>query len=999
MRAICSSFMEEKMLRLRGHSWLAHAACVLVAMVMLLGPASGRVSAQELPQAVPEPRAYFVIVSPPDIHNLDIPRFKDMEEADKFSAKVMMERVLQLNGELVKLQEAGLIQNFELVNNGQYYRIEGVDPAAFPMIERLEIVDAIIDDTGGDLACLANKVETLPNRLWDMSRVQIAHETSLIETDLDASPIIEIYQSSYEDWWNINTIVTPNTEVKLEIWRGGNLVAYDYSLSGNTGYVYFSPDYISCPSGHFSWNLITGDTVKIIDSGQTYQTVYAPISGWANPDTNIVFGTTLPWRTVAINFWMTPLTNYCETLDTTVHTASGDSGSFSINTSSQIDFTQNTSVTIYSIDSSGNYTYTNARVFSINIWAEYSGIDFRHMPNMDFTGTLTRDASIISSVSGQTDDEGYGWGEFSAPTQVGDVFNLTVGSDTFVRTVESRSFPEITSFDPETGVLTGIGIPGEKIFIEVYPSSDSAIVKCNYFYQCEGIIIPESGLFTINIGPVSPGQGVDLIKVLQDGRIIGKFVFYEPVINANPQYNRVIFDDVYWGDDPIVTLKDSLGGIKHSLIASRYFYGYTYYAQFNADMIAGDRIEITDGHRTDVMVVGDLRNLRLNYNTNILTGQGTGQKVMAQINGSNGDSYSYCSEHDLGSETNFALAVPVVNAAYQAYVELYGADGNVTSGYAYSLDLNVWVNNSTLIGVAETPGVTVNWELWRSENKIYEGNTSLGPTIDFFYVWLGTPPLTGDTLVVTTSDGNSASIVYPVLNATADFSTRTVSGKSIPNRSGWINFYGQTPDRYFSYNVSNFADSGGSYLVHLPQEMYWSEDCVPVNPAYPCVTLGNYSWDMENFLIINGPGYPNPIAADVYEMDDTKENASGISGLQSHTIHTDNDLDWVKFTVSQEDVDHGHPFLFKTYGLGWDFDLVMELLAQDGMTLLDIIEDENWDGSGLGPEMQHIFTEPGTYYLRLHSMGTDWDGGYCDSKYSLLVIKDPQYVFLPLIKR
>jgi len=591
---------------------------------------------------------------------------------------------------------------------------------------------------------------------------------------------------------------------------------------------------------------------------------------------------------------------------------------------------------------------------------------------------------------------GIGWESSRLLLKQAMSIEITTELDTFTRTVEALSIPEITSFDPETGALTVTGIPGEKFYIEVYENSRSVMVKCGYSYQCSGFTIPENGIFTVNIGPVSPGQGVDLVKMLQDGRIIGRIVFNEPAINAFPQYDQVNFDVGNWGGAPIVILKDSLGGVKQSLTASMSYYNYTYYAQFSVDMVPGDKIEITNGYQTDVMTVGDLSNLRLNYNTKILTGQGTGDKVSTRISGF--DIY-YCFDHPLEGATDFSIPIPVVKADTQAYVELYGADGNVTSIYAYALDLNVWVNNSSLRGYTETPGVTVNWELSRNGTKYDEGSTLTEGMSTYFYTWYNVTPQTGDMLVVTTSDGNSASIVYPTLTASADFTDRTISGKSIPNRWGWINFYRHTPDYYFSYNLSNLADSTGSYLVHMPQEMYWDTDCTPINADYPCGTLGNYSWDAENFWIINWPGWPDSIAADAYETDDSKENASSISSPQSHTVHTYYDEDWVKFTVSQEDVDHGHVYLLKTYGLGLDFNLVMELRAPDGVTILDNYEGENWDGSGLGPEMQHIFTEPGTYYLRLHSMGSDWDGGYCDSHYNLLVIKDPKYVFLPLIKR
>jgi len=144
------------MLHSMNYKMLFRAICVFLALAMIFGPIRGSVAAQEIPQIEPEPRVYLVSISPPDFHNLEVPQFKNMEEAGKFSAKIMMGRVTQLYGELSNLKDAGLIQNFELVNNGQYYRIEGVDPIAFPMIERLDIVETIIDDTGAEPACLTS---------------------------------------------------------------------------------------------------------------------------------------------------------------------------------------------------------------------------------------------------------------------------------------------------------------------------------------------------------------------------------------------------------------------------------------------------------------------------------------------------------------------------------------------------------------------------------------------------------------------------------------------------------------------------------------------------------------------------------------------------------------------------------------------------------------------------------------------------------------------------
>ena len=59
------------------------------------------------------------------------------------------------------------------------------------------------------------------------------------------------------------------------------------------------------------------------------------------------------------------------------------------------------------------------------------------------------------------------------------------------------------------------------------------------------------------------------------------------------------------------------------------------------------------------------------------------------------------------------------------------------------------------------------------------------------------------------------------------------------------------------------------------------------------------------------------MSADGYEGDDALASAKPYAGVQSHTFHTTDDVDWISFTVPAEDATNAVPYHIRTYNLGW----------------------------------------------------------------------------------
>ncbi len=122
---------------------------------------------------------------------------------------------------------------------------------------------------------------------------------------------------------------------------------------------------------------------------------------------------------------------------------------------------------------------------------------------------------------------------------------------------------------------------------------------------------------------------------------------------------------------------------------------------------------------------------------------------------------------------------------------------------------------------------------------------------------------------------------------------------------------------------------------------------------------------------------------DSYETDNTAAQAKTIStdGVPQHRNFTpDGDQDWVKFSA-----DAGVPYAMQATCTGGDCDTIMHLVDSDGSHELSQNDDY---GSGPGSRIVYIFSQAGTYYVRVHHYRSNRSGN--GTRYDLTVTRNAQ---------
>jgi hypothetical protein len=122
-------------------------------------------------------------------------------------------------------------------------------------------------------------------------------------------------------------------------------------------------------------------------------------------------------------------------------------------------------------------------------------------------------------------------------------------------------------------------------------------------------------------------------------------------------------------------------------------------------------------------------------------------------------------------------------------------------------------------------------------------------------------------------------------------------------------------------------------------------------------------------------------APDGYEPDDDMAGAKNYAGLQHHTFHSADDVDWVRLIVPS-----GAPLGYHVATHGAFIWQHVEALMPDGVTML-----ASWysqDGRGVNSSLD--LPGPGTYYLRIVP-----DGVNCYAQYDLLAL--PARLYLPVL--
>lgn len=985
-------------------------AALLVGLLLVTIPT---LAAEPAPTPLPVPSAgssprvdYLLVlpVIPPD--PAEIPPSLSPEQVAEYARSLTYRQAQPLLADLGRLRAEGMIAEFEVRSDLHGVVVTGATAQAMEELSRLLDVAAVMPyaDTQPP-ACAAAAAEALPDQVLGLSRMAASSAPRLRAAGLApqaTDPSIDAYvppgSTGDPSWYTyVWGRTTPNTSVTMRILRGGRVIATQSTTSNSSGYYYFYPYWQSCPTSGYGWSLRQGDVVEVTAHGSTVSTVVAYLRAWVDPATNIVAGKTDPGRSAEVRLYhYSSDPCYSTTYSQTVGT--DGSGNFAANFTGQVDFNRLAAANVYARDANGNSTYYWFYAYRISAYFDDADFWGYLKPEVDFTATLSRAGSIVSTYSGRSSANDYYYGWFTDTIQSGDVISVSGGGVSMQYTATGFD----VTLNPATDQTTGATGPNRLVRAYFYKRTWGSVrTSCSWNSQCKSSTAGSSGNFTLN-------AGMDLVR--------GDYAyFYVYDAEGNYQYGQrtvpatvadLVWNEVagYWGDPAAgylaVTLKDNGGTVKEtrSWVWVDSWDG-EFYTYMGSAISPTDIIEVTDGVVTETMTVQNLT-ARLNGGTGRLTGNAASGRLLAQLWDFRRDSgyrYSYCNETTVASPYDLTFSGAQVGGQDEAEVWNSGPDGHYTYRYARAFTVNAQKGDDYVYGYTETPYAPVTVTLRRSGSPIAVYPTTSDRDGYYSAGLSDGGPVTitqGDTVFVQTGDGDSVSLPIPQLTVNADAANSRVYGKSPAGQPVEPEARRHYNWGWYSYSQNVTADSSGNYSASF-NGLYWSRDCSAVNLGHRCAQPAAYYYNATGHMVwVEGP-YPQPMGPDIYESDDTPETARTYVGVQSHTFHIYTDTDWVTFTVPQADAGNGVPYRIETFNLGWGMDTYLHLYDTDGTTELAYDDD-----SGPGLASLIVWTPPaaGTYYVKARPYSSS-STAYCDAVYDLMILPVRARVYMPLVVR
>ena len=978
----------------------------LLLTLLLIGSASVRAQdPKQLPTDKPQlaqevgelPAEYLFAlpVLPPE----DVPADLSPDQATEYARHLTLKQAEPLLAEIEKLQAMGAVTHFETRPELHGVIVSLAQPGQTLLALRNLLGGATIIPKGENWDCARDAAEALREQALAASRVAERRSRTRDEglSALATNPSIFVYRSPYGNYGYIYGQTTANTAVTMVLYRPDDTVRVTRTTtSDSNGYYYFWPSWHSCPTGRYDWYPYVGDTVQVTVEGNTVRTVVASLSAWVDPVANTVSGLTAPGRSVEVTVYH--YSSLCFSTPYRSVVGTNASGAFQASFGGIVDFDRLAWAEVHARDANGNSTYSYFAAYRLG--ADFGGSHFwgYMKPNIPFTAHLKRGGAIVSSFTGKTDATNYFSGGFGTTVQAGDVIEVR-GADVAM-SYTATSLTDL-ALDHYSNRATGITGPGRRVGAGFYKNTDyPAYNGCNWDNHCAETTADGSGRFALDSGfDLERGDYAYLYIYDAEGN-------YQttsgrrnvPLISTSPGSSYV---DGVWKENSVYLNAVLRQGATIKSTASNIWvssYDALYSLYFSTSVQVGDQIDVGDGAFTTTMTVQDVT-ARVDSSNDIVYGRAPAGSMTLRIGGPDcGDGYwrGECRQigHDGGA---YSLGPFSFGLNAWAYADVYfvGPDGHQTYAPGRAFSVGAAKGGTWIYGYTVEPGATVDITLRDSALGV---KSSASVTSDS-WGWFGTNSSAtiaqGDRLSVSTSDGWSAQVIIPELTVNADPANNRLYGRAPANRPvvsslrRWDTCCG-----YWYYSSTTMSDGGGNYSASFTG-LYWSYDCQAMHVGGQCTQPAVYYYDTACHEIWAEGEYPSYVNFDAYEDDDDHSRASAYTGLQHHSFHEYPDDDWVRFTVSADDMARNVSYYLATLNLGVGTDTVLTLYAGDGTTELAYDDDS---GPGLASLIVWKPSAAGTYYLKARPFGQN-DTAYCGALYDLLIYPMRYWLYVPLALR
>lgn len=898
--------------------------------------------------------------------------------------------------ELERLRAEGRIEGFEVRPDLHGVVVTGAVPAALDQLSRVGDIGAVMAYADEPPACAVAAAEALPEQVLGLSHARAeqpkqAQAAGAIQT---TNPSILVYAPPGSTWTSVSGQTTANITVGVRILRGGRLLHSGSTTSNSYGNYYFYPIWQSCPTSGYNWSLRPGDVVEVTARGNTVTTVVAELSAWVDPTDNTVTGKTEAGRAVDIRVYA-PGEDLCQWYSHEESTNTDATGRFTIDFTGQLDFDRSASAVTYARDANGNSTY--AWFYAYRITAQFDSQSFWGYlkPAVDFTATLRRGGNPIASYVGESSPGNYYRGWFTETIQSGDVIAVNGGGITMEFAVSGLDI----ELDYVGDRLTGELVPGRRVQASFYKNYYGWRVRtsCSWAYDCVSDTADAAGSFTITTAlDLARGDYAYVYAYDAEGNYQYSGPRYVPAVVADIGYDTVAG---HWGEAYVyvtVVVKDSEGEVKATRSDVSTYYDGGFSTWLGVTLSPGDRIDVGDGVITETMTVQNLT-ARLSGSTGELSGNAPDSSLLATFRDFRRDQLywqSACEQTDVsGGSYGLTFSGAQVGAQDYATVWSTGPDGHYTSRTAHTFSVNAQKEGTYVYGLSETPSAPVTITLARDGSPIATASTTSGNT-GYYYVYLSQGTTQGDTIHVETGDGSVAMVPIPELTVSVDVGGNRLYGLSPANE--WVRPYVRrhTSSWTSRYSQMTRASGAGSYSTTF-NHLYWWRNCSPVHVGHRCSEPAVAYYNEADHQVFLWGGAPSPAPPDAYESDDTPATASTYDGVQTHTFHATDDVDWVKFQVPHGDVNAEVPYRINTSNLGW-YMATEVVLYNEAMEELGRWIGYEYDGRGVSASWTP--TAAGLHYLRI-SPPFSYYAEYCDAYYDLMILPMRAGIYLPLVAR
>ncbi|GAP13312.1 hypothetical protein LARV_01065 [Longilinea arvoryzae] len=1014
-------------------------------------------------QAQTEQRVRLVLAFPNPI-TLSVPAGLDQEETERYAREFYNQQVQSLLKDLEPYLSNGSISNVQLLpalnsirvtvkDSGTFNPLnatpsntegEPMNDSPFKIVESFSSIPIMtstdaqslpdflsdsVPSQGRDVLSILNSINTIarvepdnatPSQCTHAAADNFRAEVSAVsawrqavslrqqngETPTGGSqqPSIHINMGNVPSYIEGN--VGGKTTVRLHVLRGGTVIGRDSQISGDDGSYLFWPSSNSydCAPGA-QWALELGDVVQISANGYTVQTVVVDMKGYAYAEGQRVEGTAPVGRSVVAQLSWYESLNLCQALSTRSETVAVNAdGTYSAPVSTQ--FNRSVSGLVEALDANGNGTYRPFQKYQLvgNRWGGYSVI---LQPNTAFTIQQRRNGVLLATQTGVTNDSGYYYDYFDGGP--GDELTLTTGTITMKQVIIIE--PTI-NVDAVNNTISGTTTPGVAMRLGGTESSLEPIHCPDNENTCLTQVADSNGNYSFHLAQSVNDLAFGISFMTREGEGWNMYASSAPttlklLVLADP---GTIQGRWYEGTTPLtVRLLDGDGVEQKTVTVQRPESTSSFFAAAGMKIPYGWQVEVSDGVNTQTMTVG-----LDTVNVDNITDQITGVTLPGHIKATNG---KFCLESDVASQGPFSLGGVDIPSTVTFYVTQTDADGFQTQRYVSlyknnPLSFSYYPGKWIVSGHFDAPYGTVIAYLMRGETTLtfLSTNNSSSSAPGEFEIPLSPANYefqAGDSILLLKPDGSSFTVQLAYATVNVDTAGKRVFGKAPANSIIQAGVGRDSPGGTFRFMPDSVVDADGNYAVQIQADDIWQMyNCNRVDIAPRCVFPWMIYESPESYLYSYYGQQPMPEAADRFEPDDTKDVASSYTEPQLHTLHSQDDFDWVRFEVPQSDVDKHTIYHIYTYDLGWDMGTYLELWDGNGSYLTGTYSI-NQDNQGSGAELRGYFSQAGTYILRIHGFipyddGSTvfWEsyGGMCDSIYSLGIVREKQ-VFLPFIER